>query len=50
MLTKIVFCSQANGEVKIKGREEILLSQDGNFNDAMFDSVFGEYRSPFQSP
>merc|ERR1712212_1453423 len=39
---------QANGEVKIKGREEILLSQDGNFNDAMFDSVFGEYRKTFE--
>merc|ERR1712181_142556 len=39
---------QANGEVKIKGREEILLSQNGNFNDAMFDSVFGEYRKTFE--
>merc|ERR1712181_115729 len=39
---------QANGEVKIKGREEILLSQDGNFNDEMFDTVFGEYRKTFE--
>merc|ERR1712172_79435 len=31
-----------------KGREEILLSQDGNFNDAMFDSIFGEYRKTFE--
>ena len=34
--------SQANGEVRIK--DEILLTADGKFDDAMFDSVFGEYR------
>merc|ERR1711970_522834 len=39
---------QANGEVKMKGQEEILLSADGKFNDAMFDRVFGEYRKMFE--
>jgi len=39
---------QANGEVRIKGQEEILLSADGKFNDAMFDRVFGEYRKMFE--
>merc|ERR1712212_691149 len=39
---------QANGEVKIKGQEEIRLSADGKFNDAMFDRVFGEYRKMFE--
>ena len=31
--------------MRIKDKEGILLSQDGKFNDAMFDTVFGEYRS-----
>jgi len=39
---------QANGEVRIKDKEGILLSQDGKFNDAMFDTVFGEYRKMFE--
>merc|ERR1711970_1210225 len=39
---------QANGEVRIKDQEEILLSADGKFNDTMFDRVFGEYRKMFE--
>jgi len=38
---------QANGEIRIKDKEGILLSQDGKFDDAMFDAVFGEYRKAF---
>ena len=36
---------QADGEVQIKGEEGILLTADGKFDEAMFDRVFGEYRS-----
>jgi hypothetical protein len=39
---------QANGEVRIKDKEGTLLSQDGKFDDAMFDTVFGEYRKMFE--
>ena len=37
---------QANGEIGIKDKEGILLSQDGKFDDAVFDALFEEYRSP----
>jgi hypothetical protein len=39
---------QANGEVRIKDKEGTLLSQDSKFDDAMFDTVFGEYRKTFE--
>merc|ERR1712112_777594 len=39
---------QANGEVRIKDKEGIIISQDGKFDDSMFDTVFGEYRKTFE--
>merc|ERR1712037_153043 len=38
---------QANGEIGIKDKEGILLSQDGKFDDAVFDALFEEYREKF---
>merc|ERR1712037_740268 len=39
---------QANGEIGIKDKEGILLSQDGKFDDAVFDALFVEYREKFE--